>query len=1123
MRAMYKFSTSNVRKQKKSKKSIIKVCSSILASLVLVVAGVCMLPFNKNKVNVYLKNDINDEVVNVTVKNGVLTEQDLTAEEVANRTFAGWFYDSNFVHKAKVGDAVENGTILYGKYLNATETVYWGKVDNQLNAEPNLVAGDTQTTDPLTKNGSVYQITNEVDFGVFASLVNDDSADAKWLTASYKLSANLNLDKIRWSAVGTSTRKFQGTFDGDNHMVYYILGTKGVFNYVENATIQNLVVKGLAVNSAEQVGGLASFVTGNSTIKNCVLYGDVSSTAENIGGLIGSAIGTSANRVTLVGCSMVVRINEDLDPTGANVGGLIGESNYVDVTGCSSNGVIVSQNNVVGGLIGKATNTTVYLSVNGAKIKAKGNNVGGLVGVLAENSAITNSYNKGALESEGSNIGGLVGNSNGEVTNSYNLGNIDKTNTKNTDYVGGLVGKGETGSTVKNSYAFGNVTTDSSTINYNPISNNGTTTDSGYNITTKQGDNYVTKVNSPEGDETYATGGTKNMFNKDNENSTQKNLIDSLNESGTYNNYDEEGKKEGTIIWNIEIIWNTNIITYPSEKDTSNSEKDYENQTAVHHVNYYINGKLNSVACLKEGEAITAPSITNGIIEKWYTDADMTTEYDFTNKTMGSSDVNIYAELIVETSYNVSVSGSVSISNAVAKNTEAYETIITPKDSTTYFVVKSGISITMGGVVLSADEFTFDSTTNKLVITKVTGNIVIKVNLAKNVYNVVYSLTNINTPTENTVNYNQSFSTTLVPSEGYSLPKTIVVKMGEDTLSSNQYTYGSTTGSLTVPNVVGDLTIIAVGQDAISSTITFTEGGDDGGRFTINSTNYYGGNTLGVTSADEIVVSVSYSGYSSTASLKYKLASQSSYTTVAATVSDKITISNVTGDPVTSFTITNLTEDVTLLVESSCLVEGTYVTLANGKKKKIEDVTYEDELLVWDFDKGCFTKARPFWIKKQEKAGAVIRCEFSDGSVIEVINGHAIYSVQENKFLNAFDDKIIPGYTQTFNEKGELVTLVKKEIINKDVTYYNFHTTHHMNSFSNGIMTSVAWNNLYPIKNMKFVKDDREITPYEEFEKEGISRRYYDGLRLGEQPKELKENLIKDIKENYMSREVEPK
>ena len=41
------------------------------------------------------------------------------------------------------------------------------------------------------------------------------------------------------------------------------------------------------------------------------------------------------------------------------------------------------------------------------------------------------------------------------------------------------------------------------------------------------------------------------------------------------------------------------------------------------------------------------------------------------------------------------------------------------------------------------------------------------------------------------------------------------------------------------------------------------------------------------------------------------------------------------------------------------------------KKKRIEDITYDDEVLVWDFDKGCFTKAKPFWIKVEEKTDTV--------------------------------------------------------------------------------------------------------------------------------------------------------
>ena len=40
---------------------------------------------------------------------------------------------------------------------------------------------------------------------------------------------------------------------------------------------------------------------------------------------------------------------------------------------------------------------------------------------------------------------------------------------------------------------------------------------------------------------------------------------------------------------------------------------------------------------------------------------------------------------------------------------------------------------------------------------------------------------------------------------------------------------------------------------------------------------------------------------------------------------------------------------------------------------------------------------------------------------------------------------------------------------------------------------------------MKFVKDDRKIVPYEEFEKAHISREYYDGWRAGEWNEPLKD------------------
>jgi hypothetical protein len=49
----------------------------------------------------------------------------------------------------------------------------------------------------------------------------------------------------------------------------------------------------------------------------------------------------------------------------------------------------------------------------------------------------------------------------------------------------------------------------------------------------------------------------------------------------------------------------------------------------------------------------------------------------------------------------------------------------------------------------------------------------------------------------------------------------------------------------------------------------------------------------------------------------------------------------------------------------------------------------------------------------------------------------------------------------------------------------------------NGILTSCRLNNLYKIKDMKFIKDDRNVNSINNFDE--ICRIYYYGYRLGEQ------------------------
>jgi hypothetical protein len=128
---------------------------------------------------------------------------------------------------------------------------------------------------------------------------------------------------------------------------------------------------------------------------------------------------------------------------------------------------------------------------------------------------------------------------------------------------------------------------------------------------------------------------------------------------------------------------------------------------------------------------------------------------------------------------------------------------------------------------------------------------------------------------------------------------------------------------------------------------------------------------------------------------------------------------------------------------------------------------------------------------------------FSDGSKLGISGylhhdgGHRIFNLDKGEFTYAIPNEHTPIGTRTFNDKGDLVTIVGKEE-GEFAEIYNVVTNRHLNIFASGMLTSRRLNNIYHISDMKFVKDKRTITPIEEFM--GITEEYYNGLRLGEQP-----------------------
>lgn len=198
-----------------------------------------------------------------------------------------------------------------------------------------------------------------------------------------------------------------------------------------------------------------------------------------------------------------------------------------------------------------------------------------------------------------------------------------------------------------------------------------------------------------------------------------------------------------------------------------------------------------------------------------------------------------------------------------------------------------------------------------------------------------------------------------------------------------------------------------------------------------------------------------------------------------------------------------------------CLVADTEVEVYDKKKKKrkkkkLIDVTPDDLILAWDFDEGKEVFTKPLWIMEPKKSDSFVLLKFSDGSTLKVVNNHRIFNADKGMFTQVMDDEQTPIGTKTFSSNNKYITLVSKERVYEDVVYCNMITERHMNFFGNGILTSWRINNIYKVKDMKYVKDDRKIRSKEDIPE--IPEEWFEGVRAAESPDSI-EQIISDY--NY--------
>jgi hypothetical protein len=271
-------------------------------------------------------------------------------------------------------------------------------------------ATEAYSYDSNTKTITIYSGEG---LKVAADVANSGDTDINII-----LDNDIDLTGIDWTPIGTESRPYTGTFDGNNKTIRGLeinqSGTDnvGLIGYLgSEGKVQNVTLTEVNVTGGTYVGGIAGQTDG--TVENCSVNGTV--TGQNqTGGIVGrnfstisgcSAEGTVTGNTNVGGISGLCVPNYD---TGT--GSLIGST----IEGCHSTAA-VSGISSVGGVVGNLGNGCSLMACYStgdvtATITDGYAHVGGVVGINSQGTVTACYHATGEITSlGGSRIGGIVG------------------------------------------------------------------------------------------------------------------------------------------------------------------------------------------------------------------------------------------------------------------------------------------------------------------------------------------------------------------------------------------------------------------------------------------------------------------------------------------------------------------------------------------------------------------------------------------------------------------------------------------------------------------------------------------------------------------------------------------
>lgn len=168
-----------------------------------------------------------------------------------------------------------------------------------------------------------------------------------------------------------------------------------------------------------------------------------------------------------------------------------------------------------------------------------------------------------------------------------------------------------------------------------------------------------------------------------------------------------------------------------------------------------------------------------------------------------------------------------------------------------------------------------------------------------------------------------------------------------------------------------------------------------------------------------------------------------------------------------TFTLTKHTSISASSSDPGCLAEGAMITLYDGSKKAVEDLTMGDVLAVFNHETGKY-EAAPLLanIHAGEEAQwyDVINLCFSDGTTLRIIDEHGLFDKTLNKYVYIRESNFQEFIGHTFVAAGmadggiesRMVVLTSAYITNEHIKIYNPASVWHINVIANDMLTLSA-------------------------------------------------------------------